>query len=129
MNIERLKELREEIDQCRAVADDRGMSTGYEDDLLTLIDAENARQTATSEDVQEAIELLRKLQHDNYDFQRKSYNLFREIEEQRKTFFVVFEQQQFVLDVIKDWAYSERKARVGYAKARMAIQALIKGTL
>ena len=49
----------------------------------------------------------------------------KEIDEQRK----IIEQQQFVLDVIKDWAYSEQKASVGYTKARMAIQALIKGML
>ena len=51
--------------------------------------------------------------------------LFRNLEEQRK----IIEQQQFVLDVIKDWAYSEQKASVGYTKARMAIQALLKGRL
>ena len=49
----------------------------------------------------------------------------KEIDEQRK----VIEQQQYVLDVIKNWAYSEQKASVGYTKARMAIQALIKGML
>ena len=47
MDIERLKELREETDQYRAVADDRCMSTSYEDDLLALIDAEIARQSET----------------------------------------------------------------------------------
>ena len=41
----------------------------------------------------------------------------------------IIEKQQFVLDVIKDWAYSEQKASVGYTKARMAIQALIRGML
>ena len=51
--------------------------------------------------------------------------LIREVNEQRK----IIEQQQFVLDVIKDWAYSEQKASVGYTKARMAIQALIRGML
>ena len=51
--------------------------------------------------------------------------LFRNLEEQRK----IIEQQQFVLDVIKDWAYSEQKASAGYTKARMAVQALIKGML
>ena len=49
----------------------------------------------------------------------------KEIDEQRK----IIEQQQFVLDIIKGWAYSEQKASVGYTKARMAIQALIKGML
>ena len=49
--------------------------------------------------------------------------LFQNLEEQRK----IIEQQQFVLDVIKDWAYSEQKASVGYTKARMAVQALLKG--
>lgn len=51
--------------------------------------------------------------------------LLKEIDEQRK----IIEQQQFVLNVIKHWAYSEQKASVGYTKARMAIQALIKGML
>ena len=51
--------------------------------------------------------------------------LFRNLEEQRK----IIEQQQFVLDVIKDWAYSEQKASVGYTKARMAVQALLKGVI
>ena len=51
--------------------------------------------------------------------------LFREIDEQRK----VIERQKFVLDAIRDWAYSEQKASVGYTKARMAIQALIRGML
>ena len=49
--------------------------------------------------------------------------LFQEVDEQRK----IIEQQEFVLDVIKSWAYSEQKASVGYTKARMAIQALIMG--
>lgn len=51
--------------------------------------------------------------------------LLKEIDEQRKT----IEQQQFVLNVIKGWAYSEQRASVGYTKARMAIQALIKGMI
>ena len=51
--------------------------------------------------------------------------LLKEIDEQRKT----IEQQQFVLNVIKGWAYSEQRASVGYTKARMAIQALIRGML
>ena len=49
--------------------------------------------------------------------------LLQNLEEQRK----IIEQQQFVLEVIKDWAYSEQKASVGYTKARMAVQALLKG--
>lgn len=48
--------------------------------------------------------------------------LIRKIEEQRK----IIEQQQFVLGIIKDWAYSEQEASVGYTKARMAIQALMR---
>ena len=46
MDIERLEELREETEQYRAVADDRCMSTNYEDDLLELIDESIARQSA-----------------------------------------------------------------------------------
>ena len=46
-------------------------------------------------------------------------------DEQRK----VIERQQFVLDIIKDWANSEQRASIGYQKARMAVQALIKGML
>lgn len=56
---------------------------------------------------------------------RENDALRKEIDEQRK----VIEQQQFVLDVIKNWAYSEQRASVGYTKARMAIQALIKGMI
>lgn len=52
-------------------------------------------------------------------------SFLKEIDEQRK----IIEQQQFVLDVIKSWAYSEQKASSGYTKARMAIQALIRGML
>ena len=60
---------------------------------------------------------------DSYGNHEPNCNSFlQEINEQRK----VIEQQRFVLDVIKDWAYSEQKASVGYTKARMAIQALIK---
>ena len=63
---------------------------------------------------------------DSYGNTEPNYSgLIREINEQRK----VIERQQFVLDVIKDWAYSEQKASVGYTKARMAIQALLKGRL
>lgn len=51
--------------------------------------------------------------------------LIRKIDEQRK----IIEQQQFVLDVIKDWANSEQRASIGYQKARMAVQALIRGML
>ena len=51
MDIERLKELREETEQYRAVADDRCMSTNYEDDLLALIDEAIARQSVKSEEV------------------------------------------------------------------------------
>ena len=51
--------------------------------------------------------------------------LLKEIEEQRK----IIGQQKFVLDVVKDWAYSEQKASAGYTKARIAIRALIKGML
>lgn len=46
--------------------------------------------------------------------------------EQYKT---TIEQQQFVLDVIKHWANSEQRASIGYQKARMAVQALIRGML
>lgn len=56
---------------------------------------------------------------------RENDLLKKEIDEQRK----VIEQQQFVLDIVKDWAYSKQKASVGYTKARMAIQALIKELL
>lgn len=49
MDIERLKELREETEQYRAVADDRCMSTNYEDDILALIDEAIARQSITEE--------------------------------------------------------------------------------
>jgi hypothetical protein len=45
------------------------MSTNYEDDLLTLIDAAIARQSVKSEEVAEAIDMLKELQHDNYVFQ------------------------------------------------------------
>lgn len=55
MNKQRLEELREETAQYRAVADDRCMSTQYEDDLLALIDAELARQSVTDDAVQRAI--------------------------------------------------------------------------
>ena len=51
--------------------------------------------------------------------------LFQKIDGQRK----VIERQQFVLNVIKDWANSEQRASVGYTKARMAVQALIKEML
>ena len=51
MDIERLKELREETEQYRAVADDRCMSTNYEDDLLAIIDEAIARQSVKSEEV------------------------------------------------------------------------------
>ena len=60
MDIERLEKLREETEQYRAVADDRCMSTNYEDDLLALIDEAIARQSIKSEDVAEAIETLKK---------------------------------------------------------------------
>ena len=64
--------------------------------------------------------------YQTYDTLTENFGvLFREIDEQRK----IIEQQQFVLDVIKNWANSEQKASVGYTKARMAIQALIKGML
>lgn len=56
MKRERLEELRDETAQYRAVADDRCMSTQYEDDILALIDAELARQSVTDEAVQRAIE-------------------------------------------------------------------------
>ena len=59
MDIERLEELREETEQYRAVADDRYMSTNYEDDLLALIDEAIARQSIKSEDVAEAIKHLK----------------------------------------------------------------------
>ena len=52
-------------------------------------------------------------------------DLIQKIDEQRK----IIEQQKFVLDDIRDWAYSEEKASVGYTKARMAIQVLLKGML
>ena len=55
MDIEKLKELREETEQYRAVADDRCMSTNYEDDLLTLIDEAISRQSVKSEDVRIAL--------------------------------------------------------------------------
>lgn len=58
MNKERLEELREETTQYRAVADDRCMSTQYEDDILALIDAEIARQSVTDEAVQRALSEL-----------------------------------------------------------------------
>lgn len=60
MDIERLEKLREETEQYRAVADDRCMSTNYEDDLLALIDEAIARQSIKSEDVAEAIETLKR---------------------------------------------------------------------
>jgi hypothetical protein len=58
MDRERLKELREETEQYRAVADDRCMSTQYEDDMLAMIDA--ALVEPSDADVAEAIEW-----HDN----------------------------------------------------------------
>ena len=51
--------------------------------------------------------------------------LIQQIDEQRK----IIEQQQFVLDVVKAWANSSQRASTGYTKARMAVQALIKGML
>ena len=63
---------------------------------------------------------------DSYGNIEANYSdLILKIDEQRK----IIEQQQFVLDVIKHWANSEQRASVGYTKARMAIQALIKGML
>lgn len=71
-------------------------------------------------------DVFSKCDYSTYDSLTESFGvLFREIDEQRK----VIEQQQFVLDVIKNWANSEQRASVGYTKARMAIQALIKGML
>lgn len=60
---------------------------------------------------------------DSYDNTEPNVSgLIREIDEQRK----VIERQQFVLDVIKDWANSEQRASIGYQKARMAVQALMR---
>lgn len=72
------------------------------------------------------VEVFSKCDYSTYGTLIESFGeIFREVDEQRK----IIEQQQFVLDVIKNWAYSEQKASVGYTKARMAIQALIKGML
>lgn len=71
-------------------------------------------------------EVFSKRDYSTYDKLTESFGvLFREIDEQRK----VIERQQFVLDVIKKWANSEQRASVGYTKARMEVQALIKGML
>ena len=71
-------------------------------------------------------EVFSKCDYSTYDNLTESFGvLFREIDEQRK----IIEQQQFVLDIIKHWANSEQRASIGYQKARMAIQALIKGML
>lgn len=71
-------------------------------------------------------DVFSKCDYSTYDSLTENFGeLFREIDEQRK----VIERQKFVLDVIRDWAYSEQKASVGYTKARMAIQALIRGML
>lgn len=71
-------------------------------------------------------EVFSKCDYSTYDTLTENFGvLFREVDEQRK----IIEKQQFVLDVIKNWAYSEQRASVGYTKARMAIQALIKEIL
>ena len=48
--------------------------------------------------------------------------LFRNLEEQRKII-----EQQFVLDVIKDWAYSEQKASVLIHKGSHGDSSFAKG--
>lgn len=58
MNIERLEELKDEFENERKYNDMRYMSTATEDDVLELIDEAIARQSATSEEVAEAISYI-----------------------------------------------------------------------
>lgn len=58
MKRERLEELREETAQYRAVADDRCMSTQYEDDILAMIDEAIARQSVTDEQIRTALDYV-----------------------------------------------------------------------
>lgn len=61
MDIERLKELKADFEKACKYNDMYYMSTVAENDMLELIDEAIARQSVTSEEVQEAIEYLQPL--------------------------------------------------------------------
>lgn len=60
MDIERLEELKTEFEEVRKYSDIFCLSTVTEDDVLELIEEAIARQSATSEEVTEAIKRFEK---------------------------------------------------------------------